>query len=308
MINIVRYTQCPLCGSKDIAKVFSVKDYTVSLEEFDIYQCASCHLRFTQNAPDESAIAPYYKSENYISHSDKSKGSINRIYRMVRKRTLKKKRQLVEKFTSIKTGKLLEIGSGTGSFASEMQSAGWQVTGLEPDPDARKVAQETYGIQLLPQSDFYSLPVNSFDAITLWHVLEHVHDFRGYVKQFKLLMKDYGILFIAVPNYTSLDAEIYKQYWAGYDTPRHLFHFAPQSMKFLVEQEGLKLEDMLPMWYDSFYVSLLSSRYKNYRLPGKQGKPSWPAALWTGLWSNLKAVKDIEKCSSLIYIISKRSY
>jgi predicted SAM-dependent methyltransferase len=142
------------------------------------------------------------------------------------------------------------------------------------------------------------LPVNYFDAVTLWHVLEHVHDLSKYIQQLKALLKEKGRLFIAVPNYTATDAAVYKEYWAAYDVPRHLYHFSPRSMQALMEKNGLKVLLYKPMWYDSFYISLLSSRYKN-------GKTNWVAAFWNGLRSNLSAIGDNKKCSSVIYVIVK---
>jgi 2-polyprenyl-3-methyl-5-hydroxy-6-metoxy-1,4-benzoquinol methylase len=244
------------------------------------------------------SISPYYKSENYISHTNTSKGLINRLYQSVRKRTLKKKRKLIEKSTGLQKGSLLDIGSGTGSFASEMTLAGWQVTGLEPDADARAVGKQSYNIELADINQFYQLPVSSYDAITMWHVLEHVHDLHGYVAQLKLLLKENGKLFIAVPNYTSKDAAIYKEHWAAYDVPRHLYHFSPRSMQVLMEKHGLKLLRHKAMWYDSFYVSMLSSKYRN-------GKTNLFASFFNGLRSNLKAIGNVKKCSSVIYIIGK---
>lgn len=298
MSNKVHHSNCPVCGSVIISKVFSTKDNTVSGEEFEIFQCNSCGLRFTQDPPDAASIDRYYKSEEYISHTDTAKGLVNKLYQLVRKKALKQKRRLVEKVTGVKKANLLDVGSGTGSFAAEMKNAGWQVTGLEPDADARRVAEKVNDITLLHTDELFNLPPGSYDAITLWHVLEHVHELSSYLKQFKILLKENGKLIIAVPNYTSLDATVYKQYWAGYDTPRHLYHFSPPSMQKLVNKENLKVIGIEPMWYDSFYVSLLSSKYKT-------GKTNWPAALWTGLRSNMKAIGDKEKCSSLIYIIGK---
>ena len=298
MIGKVHYTRCPVCSSSDIARFFSAKDYTVSGEKFEIFQCNDCRLRFTQDPPDAASISRYYKSQEYISHTDTSKGLINKLYRSVRKKALKQKRRLVERETGIKQGRILEVGSGTGSFAAEMKNAGWQVTGLEPDADARRVAEEVNAIKLLQADELFKLSPGSYDVIALWHVLEHVHELSAYLKQFKALLKENGKLIVAVPNYPSLDATVYKQYWAGYDVPRHLYHFSPQSIQKLMVKEGLKVIGIKPMWYDSFYVSLLSSKYKN-------GRTNWPAALWTGLRSNMQAIRNKEKCSSLIYIISK---
>lgn len=294
----VHYTQCPVCGSADIKDVLSAKDHTVSNETFAIAECNSCTLRFTQDVPDATSIAPYYKSEDYISHTNTSKGLINRLYQWVRKRTLRKKRRLVQRMTGMGKGYILDLGSGTGAFAGEMLLHGWYVTGLEPDEGARQVAKKEYNVDLKDIDQFYQLPAAGFDAITLWHVLEHVHDLSAYVQQLKNLLKENGKLLIAVPNYTSLDAAIYKEHWAAYDVPRHLYHFSPKSMETLMEKHGLKILKYKPMWYDSFYISMLSSKYKS-------GKTKLILSFFNGFRSNLKAVGDVKKCSSVIYVIGK---
>ncbi len=298
MSRKIHYTICPVCGSADIKNVLVAKDYTVSGETFQISECNGCSLRFTQDIPDAEGIISYYKSEEYISHTDTSKGLVNRLYQIVRKRTLRKKRKLVEKTTGIKNGQLLDVGSGTGAFVNEMKQNGWQVTGLEPDDGARNVAKKLYNIELDDIKKFYQFPAKSYDAITLWHVLEHVHELSDYVLQLKNLLKENGKLFIAVPNYTSKDASIYKECWAAYDVPRHLYHFSPRSIQVLMEKHGLNLLGYKPMWYDSFYISMLSSKYKN-------GKTNFFASFFNGLRSNLKAISDVKKCSSVIYIIGK---
>jgi SAM-dependent methyltransferase len=262
-----------------------------------IVECSSCKLRLTQDVPDPSSIGKYYQAEDYISHSNTSKGLINNLYQRVRKRTLKQKRKLVEKFTDLSNGYILDIGSGTGAFASEMTQHGWQVTALEPDEGARSTGKKVFGIDLEPLDGFYELPSSAFDAITMWHVLEHVHELNRYMETLKRLLKPKGKIFIAVPNYTSSDANIYKEEWAAYDVPRHLYHFSPQSMKALVDKHGMKTEKLLPMWYDSFYVSMLSSRYK-------KGKTNLPGAFTQGLKSNFRAIGHAENCSSVIYVIS----
>ena len=294
----IHYTNCPGCGAAEIKDVLSAKDYTVSGETFPIAECNACTLRFTQHVPDAASISPYYKSENYISHTNTSKGLINRLYQWVRKRTLRGKAKLIKKVTGIDKGHLLDVGSGTGAFVNEMTQQGWQATGLEPDDGARTVAKELYDLDLTDITRFYQLAPGSYDAITLWHVLEHVHDLQVYVQQLKNLLKENGKIFIALPNYTAKDAAIYKNYWAAYDTPRHLYHFSPRSMQVLIERNGLKLLQHKPMWYDSFYISMLSSKYKN-------GKANFFASFVNGLRSNMKAMADVKQCSSVIYIIGK---
>ncbi len=307
MSSTIHYTNCPVCGAADLRNVLSVKDHSVSGETFQVVECSNCSLRFTQDPPDAYGIVPYYKSEEYISHTNTSKGLINRMYQTVRKRTLRKKRKLIKRSTGLEKGKILDLGSGTGAFVNKMKQYGWEVTGLEPDADARKVGNQLYHIELSDTSGFYQLPAGNFDAITLWHVLEHVHDLQEYVAQLKLLLKENGKLFIAVPNYTSKDAAIYKECWAAYDVPRHLYHFSPRSMQVLMEQHGLKIRQYKPMWYDSFYVSMLSSKYKNARLndPVGQGRTNLFASFFNGFRSNVNAMINVKRCSSVIYIIGK---
>jgi 2-polyprenyl-3-methyl-5-hydroxy-6-metoxy-1,4-benzoquinol methylase len=297
-MNRIHYTHCPVCGSADLQNMLQAKDHTVSGELFWIAECTNCTVRLTQDVPDESSIGSYYKSENYISHTNTAKGLINRLYHFIRKRTLLRKRNLIREITGLLHGKLLDLGSGTGSFLREMQQAGWEADGLEPDAVARKRAKELNGVDLSDTDRFYHLLPGSFDAITLWHVLEHVHELNLYVQQLKKIVKDTGKIFIAVPNHASADAQIYKEHWAAYDVPRHLYHFSPRSMQVLMEKNGLKIVGYKPMWYDSFYISMLSSKYKN-------GRTNLAAACWNGLRSNLKTSGDVKKCSSIIYIVGK---
>ncbi len=294
---MIIYSACPCCKSENIAQALSAKDHTVSNEKFEIWHCNVCTARFTQNVPDKNEIEKYYQSQDYISHTDTKKGFVNSLYHRVRKRTLHGKSKTVEKFTKLSTGKILDIGAGTGAFLNTMNKAGWEVTGIEPDETARENAKKLYGLSLQTPQQLFNLPLQSFDAITMWHVLEHVHELHEYMDQLKDLLKPNGCIFIAVPNYTCYDEKVYKEFWAAYDVPRHLYHFSPKSITQLLLQHGLQLKDIKPMWYDSFYVSMLSEKYKT-------GKNNFLKALWTGHVSNWKALFNKEKCSSLIYIVT----
>ena len=295
---MIHYTSCPVCNSNNIQEQLSAKDYTVSKNNFSIWHCNACTARFSQDVPGQDAIGAYYASENYISHSDTKKGIINSLYHLVRKRTLSAKRRLVINETGITKGTILDIGCGTGAFLNTMKEAGWIITGLEPDNVARTKAVELYNIQPQESGKLFELAPASFNAITMWHVLEHVHELHAYIKQIENLLAPGGKAFIAVPNYTSKDADNYAAHWAAYDVPRHLYHFSPQSMEILLSQHGLKLTAVKPMWFDSFYVSILSEQYKN-------GKGNIVKAVFNGFLSNLKAWGDTRKCSSVIYVISK---
>ena len=244
---MIAYDLCPNCGSKNISFILSAKDYTVSGEEFQVWECKNCTQRFTQNVPEKENIGKYYQSQNYISHSDTSKGLINNLYHKVRKHTLIQKKNLIKKITGEKSGNILDVGAGTGAFLNTMKLAGWNGTGVEPDEKAREKAKDLYGISLEESERIYSLPSQSFDAITLWHVLEHVHDLHEYMDQLKKLLSAKGKLFIAVPNYTSPDQKIYKEFWAAYDVPRHLYHFSPEAMKSLLNTHGVNFEKIKTM-------------------------------------------------------------
>ena len=295
---MIHYSGCPVCGSENIQFSLSAKDHTVSQNEFPIWCCSACTARFTQDVPPEDEIGAYYASEDYVSHSDTKKGIVNRLYHIVRQRTLRSKRRLVIKATGITKGRILDIGCGTGAFLHNMQSAGWDITGLEPDDVAREKANELYSITALNPSKLFELQTGTYDAITMWHVLEHVHNLNGYLQKISELLAPGGKLFIAVPNYTSYDAGTYKEHWAAWDVPRHLYHFSPASMEQLLNRFNLKLLGCKPMWYDSFYVSMLSEQYKN-------GKGNLIRASWIGLISNLEAMGNKRKCSSVIYVVGK---
>ena len=296
-LNRVHYSNCPVCDSRNINPLLTVKDHSVSGDDFVIWQCSECNLRFTQDVPDEQSIKSYYRSSDYISHTNTNKGLINKLYQKVRGYTLRRKAKLVIAQT-VRQGKVLDIGAGIGAFLNAMKEKGWDVTGIEPDEGARGRAKQMFNLSLQDTHGLRQLPANHFDAITLWHVLEHVHQLHGYVEQLKTLLKKEGKIFIAVPNYQSFDSSVYKLYWAAYDVPRHLYHFTPKALHALVQKHGLKISTKKPMWFDSFYISLLSSKYKN-------GRTKWIGAGLSGLRSNIKALMNSDYCSSVIYIIQK---
>lgn len=296
MSNLVHYNNCPVCNSNKISFALKAKDETVSQQYFEIWECAGCSARFTQDIPGENEIGEFYKSSEYISHSNTSQGLVNKLYHRVRNYTLQSKRKLIEKKSA--KGNLLDVGAGTGAFAATMKKSGWNVTALEPDATAREHAQKDFGITLSPLENLFNLPSASFQVITLWHVLEHVHQLHQYLDTFHRLLADGGTLIIAVPNYTSYDAKNYGTYWAAYDVPRHLYHFSPASMQTLLSNHNFTLDDTLPMWFDSFYVSLLSEKYKT-------GNNHFISAFANGAISNIKSLGNNKNCSSVIYFAKK---
>ena len=290
--------QCPVCDGKTFKTFLTCNDFFVSGEKFQIKQCSSCGFKITENIEDEDNIGPYYQSENYISHSNTSKGIVNSVYHAVRKYMLGRKRRLVEKATGIRKGDILDVGTGTGFFLNEMKEYGWQVTGTEKSSDARDFAKKEFNLDNLPSEKLFALKDKSFDVITLWHVLEHIHLINENMETFHQLLKEKGKLIIAVPNHESFDAKHYREFWAAYDVPRHIWHFAPKQMKQLGEKHGFKLLSLHTMPFDSFYVSMLSERYKKSKLAIFKG-------IYYGKISWLKSIFNPAKCSSVIYVLEK---
>lgn len=287
------YTNCPVCKSQSFSKFLSCKDYTVSQREFDIVSCNSCGFKFTNPIPEIADLGNYYKSEDYISHSNTKKGIISRLYYLVRNYTLKQKLSLVSRHVS--RGTILDYGCGTGMFLKTCQESGWSVFGMEPDNDARKIAEQVNIKPSVNKSELVqALGKSRLDAITLWHVLEHVTDLEDTLRFFKNSLTEKGVLIIAVPNHRSKDAEYYKEFWAAYDVPRHLYHFEPKTIGQLLAGYGFELMETLPMRFDSFYVSMLSEKYKN-------GSIRYASAFFRGLVSNLSA-KKAGDYSSVIYV------
>ena len=285
-------TNCPVCNGTDFTPFLTCKDYTVSHESFNIVSCKACNFKFTNPRPSDSEIGKYYKSEDYVSHSDTRKGLINRLYHMVRTRTLKQKLNLISGYVS--RGTILDYGCGTGMFLKTCADAGWKSFGFEPDSDAKKLA-EGKGLNVATSKE--ALAGNKYDIISLWHVLEHVTDLDPTLQFFAQTLSDKGRLIIAVPNYTSADAKHYKEFWAGYDVPRHIYHFDINTLKKLLGNYRFDLEGTKPMKFDSYYVSMLSEKYKT-------GSMHYITAFLNGLKSNA-AAKDSSQYSSVIYIFKK---
>lgn len=291
-------TACPVCDNNSFTPVFTCTDYFVTGEEFGIKTCNACGFRITENIEDETGIGRYYQSEQYVSHSNTSKGLVNTAYHRVRQFMLKQKGKLVEKAAGTDQGHILDVGTGTAYFLNEMKQHGWQVTGTEKSSDARAFAKKEFGLEIQDPDDLFQLSEASFDVITLWHVLEHIHRLKENMQVFNRLLKDHGRLIIAVPNFESYDARHYRNYWAAYDVPRHIWHFSPRQMKQLGEKYGFRLEKMKTMPFDSFYVSMLSEKYKKSNAALVKG-------VFHGKISWLNSLLNPGRCSSVIYIFEK---
>lgn len=286
---------CPICNHDKFNPFLSCVDHTVSRGTFNIVECNRCEFKFTNPRPAETEIDKYYKSVKYVSHSNSSKGLINWIYQIVRNHTLKQKLKLINRLTNIRQPSfknLLDIGCGTGEFLNTCKNAGYNVVGIEPSSEARRLAQDKYSLDVRTEESIKKFDNESFDIITMWHVLEHVHRLNERVAELKRLLKKNGVLIVAVPNPNSFDAKFYKENWAAYDVPRHLYHFVYQDIKSLFENKSMEVREILPMKFDSFYVSMLSEKNRGGGILN---------GILNGWLSNRKASE--KNWSSQIYII-----
>ena len=283
---------CPICDNESAVDFISATDHNVSNDVFNITACNSCGLKFTNPKISEETIGKYYKSDNYISHSNTKKGLINKLYHLVRKYQFKQKEKLISKLSNEK--KLLDIGCGTGEFLKYCKQKNWLVSGLEPDELARSFASKNYNLDLY--NNLNEINNKKFDVVTMWHSLEHVYHLKNDFLKISNLLNNKGYLIIAVPNCASYDAKYYKNNWAAYDLPIHLYHFNKKNIADLAEMFGLNVIKIKPLIFDAFYISMLSEKKK---------EGSALKGFFVGLWSNIKAKKTTNH-SSLIYILQKK--
>lgn len=292
---VIKTYNCPVCGSTNIKPFLSCCDFCASGETFNIEKCQNCGFAFTQQFPDEEEIGRYYDTPAYISHSDTRKGIINAAYHLVRKAMLQKKADLTERYAARK-GSLLDIGCGTGYYAATMKRRGWETLGIEKNRSAANFSAERHGIKALPPNELVNLKEGQFDVITLWHVLEHLQELHFTAETLKRLLKPEGTLIIALPNEQSYDARHYKDYWAAWDVPRHLWHFSPDTFEKFITPYGFTIVERKRMPFDGFYISMLSEKYQKKRYPFIPGF-LYGLIGWIASWF------DYKKSSSVIYIL-----
>jgi 2-polyprenyl-3-methyl-5-hydroxy-6-metoxy-1,4-benzoquinol methylase len=299
-MSLERLNKCPACKSGLFLHYKEIADFSVSKENFLLCKCSTCKLTFTNPRPDKKHIGIYYQSQDYISHQDASTNLINWIYKQVRTVTIKNKISWLKKY-SVGKGSLLDVGSGTGYFLEAAKKKGWNITGIEPSETARKIALKK---KLKVKKSFEDVkPGKKFDAITLFHVLEHIHDLRKTAKNIMNHLQDDGTIFIAVPNNNSLDAKIYDKHWAAWDVPRHLYHFNIETLTSFTDSVGLKVIDQVPMKFDSYYVSLLSEKYMN---PKANPVKRILNAVINGYKSNSWAKNNNNNYSSVLFILKRK--
>ena len=290
---------CPVCGSTHLKRVMTCTDFYASGEQFELYSCEDCGFIFTQGVPVEAEIGKYYETPDYISHTDTRKGAMNSIYHYVRSYMLGRKARLVAREAHRKTGRLLDIGTGTGYFANTMVRRGWKVEAVEKSPQAREFAERAFRTGGEARIGFEGFAPDSFDVITLWHVMEHLEHLGETWEMLRELLTEKGVLIVAVPNCLLMTRSVTVEYWAAYDVPRHLWHFTPGTIQQLASRHGFIMAARHPMPFDAFYVSMLSEKHRG-------SSSSFLKGMYAGTLAWFNALGRKERSSSMIYVFRKK--
>ena len=284
---------CPSCGSLEFELLQAVVDHFLSKEVFDIRSCKSCGLLRTYPYPDD--LDPYYESDEYLSHGAQKAGLFARAYRAAKRVNLRWKLQVIQSFH--REGHIMDYGCGTGDFLDTCAVVGYQVSGAEPSAEARShIAPHIQ--DRVSHPDHLLFKDGRYDAITLWHVLEHIPDPHSVLDRLVGHLQPNGHLFIAVPNVESFDATYFGSDWAAWDVPRHLWHFRSNDIDSMAQRLNLEVVKIKPMLLDVFYVALLSARY--------QGSSKLMALVFSS-WATLRVIFGGRKgCSSLLYVLKRK--
>lgn len=287
---------CISCEGTQLSLYLKTKDYFLTKEEFELYKCESCGMVLTSPVPSEKEIERYYKSAEYLSHNSNRKTLTSLVYKFVRKINIKRKFKLINSFNTGST--ILDYGCGSGHLLEYFKKKGWKIYGVETNALAQVTASKLNNINISENLDTVFAKENSLDVITLWHVLEHIHNLNEVVNKLSILLNKSGILIIAVPNINSPDSKVFGEFWAGLDVPRHLYHFNAESMEQFLSKHNFKIISALPMKFDAFYVSLLSNKYQGGKFP-------YFYAIIEGYKSNRRARKN-NNYSSMIFVAQKK--
>jgi len=289
--------KCPVCLNRNLANKLQCTDHTSSKEKFTIVSCETCDFTFTNPRPKDNSLGEYYKSDMYISHTNNTKGLFNWLYQTVRKYAIGSKINLLKKTSKKKDH--LEIGCGTGEFLNACKKSGYNTKGIEPSEIARKQAIKNFNLSVSENTNLNQFQKEQFDSISMWHVLEHVHNLNQTIAEFNRILSENGKVIIAVPNHKSWDAKHYKEFWAAWDVPIHLWHFSKETIEQLFSKYNFKLIETKPMLFDSFYVALLSEEFKT-------GKKKFISGFIIGFISNIIGMVTKKGCSSTIYVFEKQ--
>lgn len=291
--------RCPICGAAGCEQHAVCVDYVISHESYTLGRCPDCGMVFTCQPPDETEMTGYDKLGLKLQLGDNPTGLVHKLYWHARSIMLRRKAGLIEMFSGRNSGNLLNYGAKTGFFSSFMEDRGWNVTSVEKYHEERFFSLENFHHRMISVSDMQTLKPQAFDIVTMWHVFEHNREPESLLERFHTLLRPAGLLVVACPNLTSTDAVHYGPYWAGYDVPRHLWHFTPLTITRMAEKCGFTLMHHEPLPFDSFYISILSEQNMGHGLAFVRG-------MYHGLVSWLKSKQNRGRSSSLVYVFRKK--
>ncbi len=289
---------CPICEGNKLNIYLKTFDrfQKTKIDDFSIVKCENCDFVFLNPRPDINNINQYYDNDGYdpFLSTDKKPSLRDKFYVFLRNYNLSNKYSKISKIKP-SPGKILDIGCATGEFLEKFKKYNWQCTGVEVSEDARNVAKSK---KINLYSSIHDIPENEkFDIITMWHVLEHVHDLNDSIKKINSLLKDNGSLIIAVPNINSYDAKIYGKNWIALDTPRHLYHFSEKTISQLFRNYNMNLIKRHTLFLDILYNNLLSKNLK------KSGFISFSITLLISLFKTY--ILSLKNSSTLVYYFKK---
>ena len=270
---IMEKISCFICGENE-------KNSTIlSKDTFNVVECA-CGFKFINPRPDPKEISKFYNLDTYHPHQ-KGSGLIYFLFKMSRYLTYSWKMSLIKKYSSNNIVHL-DYGGGDGSFSKYVRY--FNIKSYSYDPIADK-SNKTIDKD------------KKYNIVTLWHSLEHIHDLDNFFNTLDCIVNN-GRIIVAVPNFNAFEKKYFKDAWAAYDIPRHLYHFDHITLEKLFYKKGYNLIDKRRMILDTIYISFLSRKIANI---------GYVKTLWIIILSIVKVLYNgPNSSSSLLYVFKKR--
>lgn len=291
--------RCPLCGcSESILVCDGLQDRLHSLPgKFRLVRCRHCHLVYQNPRLCTDELALFYP-DHYESFVRVVPWKLSLTERMLVKYGLSRRKRIVDKYAH-NGGRLLDIGCGTGLFLAEMaKNPRWCVEGIEPNFSAANFAKTEFGLVVHnTRVEQASLQPNSYTAITLWDVIEHLANPVDVMHKVREWLEPRGYVFIRTPQFGSLGSLIFRDFWAGLDAPRHLVLFTQSTIRFLLDITGFEVVEILDGGgsHDIFILSMRFLATKNER----------SSFLWVALIKFLRSIWVRAALSPVFWTLGK---
>lgn len=231
---VLETTGCPVCGADGVAK-FVQRDLLCGLEGvFGQRMCRECGVYFLSPRVPESGIGPYYPA-TYAPFADEGQpGWLQKLAWRIG--TVHRRRRIVERF--LPGGRLLDVGCGNGLFLDTLAGGSWETYAMDVQWNGRGTCPSTFYAGLF---DHAAPPLTGLDAVTLWHVFEHLYHPRKALENAAAVLRPGGYLFLAIPDLRSLEPRLFGKCWIGWDPPRHVATYSRQGLEKLLQGAGFRL-------------------------------------------------------------------